>query len=91
MSSWIKLSLQLVQNTHKMFPGRLNVSLVTSVQLKNFAKLKVISSDDKYIVWCDWKVVSTMEMQSSKNPQLLNAFAFLLKLLTDIECICFPA
>lgn len=41
-----------------MFPLRLDLSLVTSVKLKNISNLKVISSDDECIMLFDRDVVS---------------------------------
>lgn len=41
-----------------MFPLRLDLSLVTSVKLKNISNLKVVPSDDECIMLFDRDVVS---------------------------------
>ena len=69
-----------------MFPLRLNLSLVTSIKLKNFSNLKAVLSDDKCIMLFDREVVSFCfsygdDNVVKKNSQLTNAFTLLLKLL----------
>ena len=68
-----------------MFPLRLDLSLVTSVKLKNISNLKVVSSDDKCIMLFDRDVVSFCFSYEDDNavknlsywmhlPYLLNFF-----------------
>lgn len=50
-----------------MFPLRLDLSLVTSVKLKNISNLKVVPSDDECIMLFDRDVVSFCFSYEDKN------------------------